>query len=317
MSTVLHPARAVSAAEPPAPGHPATPSFLAFPEARSFWVGLAALFGILAAMYASNIRHFVYMWSSDDNYTHGFLVPLLSLYFAREASRKGPIAHRGGEALGMALLSLSVLIRLATTVVPVGMAGDLGFVLGLAGAVAMMAGRAALRRYGFALAFLVFMIPLPVALYTTLASPLQLIVSRLGSSLLNALGIPVLCEGNLMELPGGTRMFVAEACSGMRQLTGFLALTTAVAYLSNRPAWYRGAVVASSIPIAMSANILRVTMTGLIMFYADPKYASGSFHTLEGLLMMAVGLGLLGLFCSLLNVVAGAPTTGANTETAA
>ena len=96
-----------------------------------------------------------------------------------------------------------------------------------------------LRRYWFAFFFLIFMVPLPVALYARIASPLQLMVSQVATEVLNATGVPVLREGNMMTLPGGVQMFVAEACSGMRQLTGFLALTAAVAYLSMRPAWYR------------------------------------------------------------------------------
>jgi exosortase/archaeosortase family protein len=96
-----------------------------------------------------------------------------------------------------------------------------------------------------------------------------------------------------MTLPGGVQMFVAEACSGMRQLTGFLALTAAVAYLCARPWWYRAAVVASAIPIAITANVARVILTGYVMYFVDPHYASGTFHTLEGLLMMAFGLSLL------------------------
>ena len=276
-------------------------------ERRSQIIGAALLSGLLGVLYAANLRHFLYTWSSDDNYTHGFLVPLLSLYFAREAARRGPIAGGGGALLGSVLLMASILARLATVVVPVGLVGDLGFVIGVAGICALIGGRSALRRYGFAIGFLLFMLPLPVALYSTLASPLQLNVSRMGSVVLNALGIPVLCEGNMMTLPGGTKMFVAEACSGMRMLTGFLALTTAVAYLAGRPAWYRAVLVASSVPIAMTANVLRVTLTGVIMHRFDPRYASGNFHTIEGLLMMAFGLGLLVLECYALNSVCARP----------
>jgi exosortase/archaeosortase family protein len=100
----------------------------------------------------------------------------------------------------------------------------------------------------------------------------------------------------MMTLPRGVRMFVAEACSGMRQLTGFLALTVAVAYLSLRPAWYRLAVIASSVPIAMTANVARVVLTGYIM-RLNPEYASGAYHTAEGLLMMGLGLALLRAEC--------------------
>jgi exosortase len=246
----------------------------------------------------------VYTWSSDDNYSHGFLVPLLSLYFANEATKRGPIGRREGVALGIGLLVFSVVGKLATVVVPVGVVGDLSFLIGLAGLCALLAGVAALKRYWFALAFLVFMVPLPIALYTRIAAPLQLQVSRAASAMLNSFGVPVLCEGNTMTLPGEVRMFVAEACSGMRQLTGFLALTTAVAFLVRRSAWQRLILVASSFPIAMLANVVRVVLTGFIMYRVDPRYASGMFHTLEGLLMMGFGLGLLAAECWCLNLFA-------------
>jgi exosortase len=166
-------------------------------------------------------------------------------------------------------------------VVPVGFVGDLSLLLGVAGICAVLFGGGALRRYGFAIGFLVFMVPLPVALYAKIASPLQLSVSLVASALLNLSGIPALCEGNTITLPGDNKMFVAEACSGMRQLTGFLALTTAWAYLVSRPRWYRAVLVLGSIPIAMTANVVRVTLTGMITYHLDPRFASGAFHTAE------------------------------------
>jgi exosortase len=273
-------------------------------EGRAALVGAAACLALLARIFWPNLRHFAYTWATDENYSHGFLVPLLGLYFADEAARRGPVPVRSGVALGVGLLAAAILGRLATILVPVGIVGDGAFLLGLAGTCALLAGTAALRRFAFAIGFLAFMIPLPVALYTAIAAPLQLLVSRAASDLLNAIGIPVLCEGNLMTLPGGVVMFVAEACSGMRQLTGFLALTTAVAHLSRRSVWYRLVLVASSIPIAMSANVVRVVLTGIIMDRIDPRYASGTYHTLEGLLMMALGLAILGVECWALNRLA-------------
>jgi exosortase len=113
----------------------------------------------------------------------------------------------------------------------------------------------------------------------------------------------VLCEGNKMTLPGGLQMFVAEACSGMRQLTGFLALTTAVAYWTTRPAWYRVVIVVSALPIALSANIARVMLTGYIMHFVNPEFALGTYHTLEGLLMMGFGLLMLQVECWVLDQI--------------
>ena len=275
------------------------------PEHRSTLLGLAGCFGLLALIFGPNLRHFVYVWQTDENYSHGFLVPLISLYFANEAARRGPVPVRSGVVLGSTLIVLAILGRLATVLVPIGIVGDGAFLLGLAGTVSLLLGGPALRRYGFALAFLAFMIPLPVALYARIASPLQLLASEFASRLLGGLGIPVLREGNMLTLPGDVRLFVAEACSGMRQLTGFLALTTAVAYLGTRPPWARALIVASSIPIAMTANVVRVTLTGWLMYRVDPRLAVGTFHTVEGLLMMGLGLALLAIECWLLDRLVG------------
>jgi exosortase len=205
--------------------------------------------------------------------------------------------------LGALLLLIALSGRLVTVPLPVPFLGDLAFLLGLAGVCAILWGVVALRRFWFAIAFLIFMVPLPIALYAKIASPLQLLASQIASAVMNATGVPVLCEGNMLTLPGNVQMFVAEACSGMRQLTGFLALTAAVAYLSRRPAWYRVAIVASAIPIALTANVARVILTGYIMFFINPDYASGAFHTAEGLLMMAFGLSMLRAECWVLDQI--------------
>jgi exosortase len=271
---------------------------------RILWLSGLAGFGILVVLFWPSLSHLVATWSSDENYSHGFLVPLISLYFAREAALRGPIERRGGLWIGAALLVCSLLGRMVTTVVPVGVVSDLAFLAGLAGLVAALAGRDALRRFGFSLCFLLFMVPLPIALYSAIASPLQLLVSRAAGVLLGLIGIPVLCQGNMMTLPGDVHLFVAEACSGMRQLTGFLALTTAVAWFSDRPLWYRVTLVASAVPIALTANLLRVTLTAWLAYAVNPALASGQFHTFEGLLLMGVGLAMLAAECSALNLLA-------------
>ncbi len=273
------------------------------PASRASLAGGAVAVGFLIVIFWKNLVHFGISWSTDENYSHGFLVPLISLYFANQAAERGPLKVRGGGWLGLALLGGALMVKLATIVVVVGTLGDLAFIVAIAGVVALLAGADVLKRYGFAIAFLVFMVPLPVALYATIASPLQLLVSRVASVLLNATGVPVLTEGNMMTLPGGVQMFVAEACSGMRQLTGFLALTAAVSYLSGRPAWYRAAVVGSAVPIAMTANMARVALTGYIMYFVNPHFASGTYHTLEGLLMLGFGLSLLRAGCWMLDQI--------------
>jgi exosortase len=300
-TTPLAPERLTKTADRPSPVVGSLRGLLEDPERRVSIVGAIGCLGLLGLIFWPNLRQFVHVWSTDGNYSHGFLVPLISVYFATQAARRGPLVVRAGVGLGSTLLVLSILGRLATVLIPVGFVGDLAFLIGLAGVCALIFGADVLRRYWFAFVFLIFMVPLPVSLYAQIASPLQLMVSQIASAVMNAMGLPVLREGNMMTLPGNLQMFVAEACSGMRQMTGFLALTAAVAYLSSRPTWYRFAVIAMAIPIAMTANITRVILTGYIMYYVNPQFASGNYHTAEGLIMMGFGLALLRAGCLVLD----------------
>jgi exosortase len=270
-------------------------------EARGATIRVAVCLVLFVALYWEVLGHFYYTWTTDENYSHGFLVPLISLYFAYQIARRGPVPLRAGAAVGSLFLVAAVAVRLIAIPLPIHFLGEIAFLIGLAGLCALLFGGAALKRYWFAFFFLVFMVPLPIALYSKIASPLQLLASQLASAVMNASGVPVLREGNKMTLPGGTQLFVAEACSGMRQLTGFLALTTAVAYLTARPIWYRVVILFSALPIALSANLARVLLTGYIMHFANPQYALGAYHTMEGLMMMVFGLLLLQSECWILD----------------
>ena len=131
----------------------------------------------------------------------------------------------------------------------------------------LILGTKALGRYWFVFFFLVFMVPLPIAMYSRIASPLQLLASRVASTVMNVTGVPVLCEGNRMTLPGGCRSSWPKPAAACGRLTGFLALTTAVAYLTVRPAWYRMIVVLAALPVAMTANVARIVLTGYVMHF--------------------------------------------------
>jgi exosortase len=264
-------------------------------------MGVAVCVGLFVLVFQEVLGQFCYSWSTDENYSHGFLVPFISIYFAYQVARRGPVPVERGAALGSVLLASALALRLFTIPLPIPFLGEIAFLLGLAGLFALLLGSTAIKRYWFAFFFLIFMVPLPVALYSKIASPLQLLASHVASAVMNGTGVPVLREGNKMTLPGGTQLFVAEACSGMRQLTGFLALTTAVAYLSARPIWYRIIILISALPIALSANIARVVLTGYIMHFVNPRYALGTFHTFEGLLILGFGLLLLNTECWLLD----------------
>jgi exosortase len=150
------------------------------------------------------------------------------------------------------------------------------------------------------ISYLVFAVPLPQRYYVAFTMPMRKLASLIASALMNLVNglettangvvIDVIYKGNRLEPP----LNVAEACSGMRLLMAFLALGVAMAYLHYRPVWQRIILLASTIPIAIFCNIVRVTVTGFIYILGNPKYARGIWHDGLGMIMLFLAFGLYG-----------------------
>ena len=262
----------------------------------------AALFGCWILTYWETWLSLTKRWNEDSNYSHGFLVPLVSLYLAAQAVvRRDAIAAGGGSLfVGAALILFGLSLEYVTVLFPSLVAECLSMLTVLAGGIVLLGGAGWWWRLQAPVLFLLFMVPWPAALYKRVAFPLQLFVSELATTLIELLGIPVLREGNVIQLPKQT-MHVAEACSGLRQLTAFLAICTCAALLCKRPTWYRATLLLSSIPIAVAINVLRVTATGLALQYGYGSWTEGTMHTVEGLVMVGLGMGLLWLEVAVLD----------------
>jgi exosortase len=138
------------------------------------------------------------------------------------------------------------------------------------------------------------MVPLPYSLEQALREPLRRIGTHAGTYVLQTLGFAAISEGNVIVIED-TRVGVEEACSGLRMLMIFFALSTAVALLSKRVLWERVLIVLSAVPIALVANITRISATAILHRTAGPEIANMVFHDLAGWLMMPVALLLLWL----------------------
>ena len=252
---------------------------------------LLAAAAAFALMYWETFARLVQRWSTDENYGHGFLVPAVSLYLAYQAlTENGPLPRaEGGWLLGGTLLLVGVPLRYVTVLLSSTVAECFSMLLVLAGGVCLLTGREGWRRLWVPVVFLVFMVPWPSAVYSRAAFPLQLFVSNVAAVSLELGGIPVLHEGNLIHLPGQT-MHVAEACSGLRQLTAFLAICTCAALILPRPRWYKAVLLASAVPIAVLINVVRVTLTGVLLHNGFGELTRGWLHTAEGLIMVGLGL---------------------------
>jgi exosortase len=187
------------------------------------------------------------------------------------------------------------------------------FVILLTGLIWTFFGGMILRQVIFPVLVLLLAIPFPAIVFNQITFPLQLLASRLASMILPLLGVPVLQEGNVIELPV-MKLEVAEACSGIRSLMSLFTLAVFYGYFLERTTWRRIILALASIPIAVAANVARIVGTGLCVQYWDPVKALGFFHEFSGWVMFVISLSCLYLVHRIMKLVA--PDTAAAGEEA-
>lgn len=192
---------------------------------------------------------------------------------------------------GVGLIALGLALRLALSWYAIVTAEMLTILPCLLGAVVLIGGWRAFMWAWPAIAFLVFMFPLPDFLERGLLAPLQRFATIASTFFLQMIGMPAFREGNRINI-GDLELGVVDACSGLRMLTIFFALSTAITLVTHRPMWERIAIILSAIPIALIVNVARITVTG-VLYKVDPKLAERVFHDLAGWVMMPMALGLL------------------------
>ena len=231
-------------------------------------------------------------WYSDPQYSHGFLVPLFTLYLLwlrRNHLAAGDFAARWW---GVGLVGVGVAMRLAGHLLFQSALENGSLIVCLLGLAAAAGGRRGLRWAAPAILFLAFMLPLPHRVQTALGGTLQRVATVSSTYALQTLGVPAVAEGNVILL-SDSRLGVVEACNGLSMLMTFFALATAVAILAPRSLFEKLVIVVSAIPIAVFANVIRITVTGLLTEASQGELARVVFHDLAGWLMMPLALGML------------------------
>jgi exosortase len=256
------------------------------------WLPYASIAVLLAVLYYRVIIKLVYDWYTLPDYSHGFLVPLFAAFLVwdkRKAITETPIKPTWAGI---------VLVVFAIGVLILGVYGvelftaRISFVLLLTGIIWTLLGSAMLRELRFPLMVLVLAIPFPAIVFNQITFPLQLFASKIASQILPLLGVPVLLEGNVIRLPV-MPLEVAEACSGIRSLMSLFTLAVFYGYFLEKTTIRRIILALASIPIAVTANALRIVGTGLCVQYWDPDKALGFFHEFSGWVMFVISLGCL------------------------
>jgi len=266
------------------------PSLWSRPDALQVLV----LGGMTLWLFWPVLAHLVQDWWNDSNYSHGFFIPLISAYFIWERRDQLSHAEIKPSLWGLFVLTSGLLLLVIARVGAELFLMRASLLVVLMGLVLYLAGPAYGKVFRFPIAFLVLMIPLPAIVLNALSLPLQGFAAKAATFCLQALSIPVFRDGNIIALPHLT-LEVAEACSGLRSLMSLMTLGIVFAYFSQSQTWKRWVLIASTIPIAIAANALRVAGTGLLAHYFGEETAQGFYHTFSGWLVFLVAFAALAI----------------------
>ncbi|GAC1516457.1 MAG: exosortase [Terriglobales bacterium] len=270
-----------------------------FPDRRaelsqysSSWWRIASLGLLLAWLYSSILLHLARQWFSDPNFSHGVFVPCFSLFVLWQNRAQLAKLPASPSISGLALL-LAGLVTLIVGVLGAELfLSRVSLLLVLSGMVVFFMGWRYFEAILFPLAFLMLMVPIPAILFNQITFPLPVLASKGDSVMLPLAGVPVLREGNIINLPA-MPLEVAQACSGIRSLLSLTTLAIIYGYLMETRLWIRIVLALASVPIAVAANSLRIVGTGLLVQYWNPDKAEGFFHTFSGWLIFVLSLAML------------------------
>lgn len=274
---------------------------------------LLATSAVTAWLYWDVFRWLNNSWASNADYSHGYFVPVFAAYLLWSTREKMPqsTSASSGLLVGGGCMLLALLLRLAGGTIHVITLEGLSLIPYVIGLASILGGLATARWILAPAVFLAFMIPLPGFLAGQLSDVLQTVATQTSTFALQTVGVPALAEGHIISLSNG-QIGVAEACSGLRMLYAFFALTVGACILIERT-WIEKLLIAlSAVPIAILANCIRIFVTGLAFEYIDPETAEHIFHDVAGWLMMPLGFAILMVVLAILDrAIIPAPRDGA------
>jgi len=268
------------------------------PEAASAWMAIAVLTVLLIYSYWPGLLNAQSSWSNPQ-YSHGWIVPLFSAALLFWWRRPVEPVSLSARMAGVLLLAASFGLRLVAARYRIVTIDMYTFVPALAGVFLLFGGWSMFRWAWAPIGFLIFMYPLPDEATRYLLGPLQTLATIVSTYALQTLGFDAFREGNQI-IVGEMHLGVVDACSGLRMLTIFVALSVALVMLGERQWWENLVILASAIPIALIVNSIRITVTGLLYQVANSEVAEMVFHDLAGWVMMPMALGMLFLLQQIL-----------------
>ncbi len=245
--------------------------------------------GMLAVIYAPT---FIWMWgrffAADSYYSHGFLIPIISAFFAWSKRKELKSLPVKSSLLGLFIVIIGLLFHITGAWLRVYFISGVSFVIVLFGLVLWFFGKGVTRKLIFPLGFLVFMIPLPLVAVADISLKMKLLAAQMATWMVNHIGIRAIRDGSLITMSNSS-LSVDDPCSGLKSLISLMAMGVIFGYISKTSFVKKMIIFISSIPIAVLANSVRVFLLCVISEVYGTKVATGGFfHDAGGLMVFAV-----------------------------
>lgn len=256
------------------------------PNSNSNNLSKYSLWGVLSAAFIAAYypvwKNLVTTWWNNESYSHGFAIVPLSLFILwRKRDELRETAGEGTDS-GLLVAGAALFTYIFALAGEIRTLASLSMLIFLGGAISYLWGYRLLRLTLFPLGLLAFMIPIPAQLLAALTIPLQLLVTDIAGLFAKMIGIPILVQGNLIQLPGRT-FEVVEACSGLRSIMALVTLGAVMGYFTLNKTWSRILLIAGAFPIAIVANSARLLAMVIFFFYFKIDLLQEGAHTLFGM----------------------------------
>jgi exosortase len=261
---------------------------------RRLWYAITALLAaVFLWAYWPTLTEMVATWDREPDYSHGYLVVPIAIAFLWTRRKLFPRDELRMSWLGLTLIAGAVALRVAAGRWYLESVDGWSMLLWLAGTVWLLGGPTCLRWCWPSIAFLIFMVPLPFRVENAMSRPLQRMATETSGWILRCMAQPAVTEGNTILL-GEHHLEVEQACSGLRVFMGIAALAFACVLFIRRPLWEKALLVASTVPIAILANSLRIVATGFLYRYVSTEDGRQFLHDTSGWVMIPLAACMFG-----------------------
>nr|MBN2276634.1 exosortase [candidate division Zixibacteria bacterium] len=253
-----------------------------------------------AFFYLPVLIDLISAWYHNPNYSHGFLVAPVAVYLIWKNRQEIGALPVTGSSVGLIVIILAVLLFIFGNGASEAVAMALSLVMMICGIILYHFGTEIFKKTWFAVVFLLFMIPVPEMIYLSIVAPIYLPVAKAATSMLNLIGMPIVFQGDIINLPHQA-LNISEACSGMRSLVALLAMGTLYAYLSHNRSYGKVLIFILTVPSAVIAYIIQVSIVLVVIYTSDGLTAADEpLHSIMNTLLFAVTFLILLIFGAVL-----------------